>query len=168
MQRGGGGDGRGRVPTVDRLLSTLPYLIPLLDSLTFGTFVFRRVPLLANVLLLPLLPLYNVYRGVPFLAFGVFLALFVLVVRNVNVSRFVRFNTYQALILDIALILPQLFQGLRLGAAVPTAVVELCSTAVFYAVALAVSYALLSNVQGKLPDQIPAVSDSVKQQLGPY
>lgn len=83
-------------------------------------------------------------------------------------SRFVRFNTYQALILDIALIFPQLFQGVQLGGVVPSSVVEVCTTAVFYAVSLAISYAVVTNARGRVPDEIPGVSDSVYQQMGPY
>lgn len=154
-------------PVPDRVLSTLPYLIPLLDSLTFGKYVFTRVPLIAT-LLSPLYPLYTIYRGIPFLAFGIFLALFILVVRNSAVSRYIRFNTYQALILDIALLLPQLFQGINFGGAIPPQVVEVCSTAVFYAIAFAFVYAVVANARGRLPDEIPGVSDSVNQQLGPF
>lgn len=145
----------------------LPYVIPLLDSLSFGMYVFSKVPLLGSVLLVPLYPVYSVYRGIPFLAFGVFLALYLLVVRNTSISRFIRFNTYQALMLDIALIFPQLFAGLNLGGAIPPSVVETCSTAVFYAVSLAVAYSVVSNAKGEIPDQIPAISDSVYQQMGP-
>eukprot|EP00177_Eucheuma_denticulatum_P000144 GFKZ01000252.1.p1 GENE.GFKZ01000252.1~~GFKZ01000252.1.p1 ORF type:complete len:235 (+),score=17.47 GFKZ01000252.1:59-706(+) len=157
-----------RTPIPDRILSTLPYVIPLLDSLTFGKYVFSKVPLLSTLLLTPLYPLYTLYRGVPFLAFGVFLALFLLVVRNTQVSRYIRFNTYQALVIDIALIFPQLFQGANLGSVIPPQVAEICSTAVFYAVAFAVVYAVVANARGRLPDEIPGVSDSVYQQLGPF
>lgn len=153
-------------PAQDRILSILPYLIPLLDSLSFGSYVFAKIPLLAALVLRPLIPLYQVYRGIPLLAFGVFLALYALVVRNTSISRYIRFNVYQALIIDIALILPQLFQGVRLG--IPSSVAEVCSTAVFYAAALAVSYAVVCNAQGKTPDDIPGISDSVYQQLGPF
>lgn len=153
-------------PASERVLSILPYLIPLLDSLSFGKYVFAKVPILGQLLLTPLLPLYTVYRGIPFLAFGVFLVLYIFVVRNSNISRYIRFNTYQALILDIALILPQLFQGVRLN--LPLTITETCTTAVFYAAALAVIYAVVRNAQGHVPDEIPGVSDSVYQQLGPF
>lgn len=73
---------------------------------------------------------------------------------------------YQALILDIALILPQLFQGFNLG--VPTSVVEIFTTAVFYASTLAIGYAVVCNVRGQIPDEIPAISESVYQQMGPF
>lgn len=153
-------------PGSERVLSILPYLIPLLDSLSFGKYVFTKVPILGQFLLTPLLPLYSVYRGIPFLAFGVFIALYILVVRNTNISRYIRFNTYQALVLDIALIFPQLFQGVNLN--IPSTIAETCTTAVFYAATLAVTYSVVRNVQGSLPDEIPGVSDSVYQQLGPF
>lgn len=162
MRRGG----PPPVPISDRVLSILPYLIPLMDSLSFGRFVFAKVPIVGQLLLPPLVPLYSIYRGIPFLAFGVFLALYILVVRNTNISRYIRFNTSQALILDIALIVPQLFQGINLN--IPVTITETLSTAVFYAIALAVIYVVVRNVQGLLPDEIPGVSDSVYQQIGPY
>ena len=70
--------------------------------------------------------------------------------------------------LDIALIFPQLFAGLRLESSLPGSIVEVCSTSVFYAMLFAVGYAVVCNVRGELPDQIPAVSASVDAQIGPY
>jgi hypothetical protein len=167
MLGGNGGRGSG-VPNEDRVLSVLPYFVPLLDSLTFGFYFFRRVPLAGALILGPLYPVYQVYRGVPFLAFGVFLALYLLVVRNVNIPRFIRFNTYQALVLDIALIFPQLLSGVNVGSAIPAQVIEILSTSVFYAMSLAIGYSVVSNAKGELPDQIPGVSDSVRDQIGPF
>lgn len=163
-----GGGGRGpQVPVQDRALSILPYLVPLLDSLSFGLYVFQKVPIAGSLVLGPLYPIYQIYRGIPFLAFGVFLVLYVFVVRNTNVSRFVRFNTYQALILDIVLIFPQLLSGANLGSAVPASVVEVLSTTVFYAMSFAIGYAVVNNIKGDLPDQIPGISNSVRDQMGP-
>lgn len=167
MRFSGGGRGGGSVPVSERALSSLAYLLPVLDSLSFGRFVFAAAPTVANIFLAPLMPLYQIYRGVPFVAFGVFLLLYVFVVRNANIARFVRFNVYQALLIDIALIFPQLLAGMRLGAAVPPQIVELLSSSVFYAVALAVGYAITANIRGRVPDQIPGVSNAVYSQMGP-
>ncbi len=164
--RGGGGS-RG-VPPIERFLGIAPYLLPLLDALAFGRYVFAAAPAIATPFLRVLGPIYALYRGIPFVAFGIFLALYVLVVRNTNVSRFIRFNTFQALMIDIALIVPQLLASFNIGAAIPSNVIELLSSTVFYAVLLAVGYAVAANVQGQLPDKIPAVSESVYAQLGMY
>lgn len=155
-------------PLPERLISITPYVIPLLDALSFGKYVFSKIPLLGNVILAPLYPIYAIYRGVPFLAFGVFLALYLLVVRNSSISPYIRFNVYQALILDIVLIFPQLFQGFNLGGMVGASVAEICTTAVFYAISLAIGYAVVSNARGYVPDEIPGISESVRQQMGPF
>lgn len=149
----------------DRIFSMFCYLPVVLDSLTFGKFVFQAAPAVFSPILSVLGPLYMIYRGVPFVAFGCFLALYFLVVRNPNISRHVRFNAYQSLLLDIALIVPQLLSSFRLGTGFPITVVELANSTLFYAVLMAVSYAVISNARGQLPDQIPVVSDSVNSQL---
>eukprot|EP00171_Calliarthron_tuberculosum_P010966 IDg10966t1 len=167
MRWSGGGSGGGSAPPLERALSILPYFLPILDSLSFGRFVFESVPALSRIILGVLGPVYAVYRGIPFVAFGVFLALYIFVVRNANVSRFIRFNTFQALMLDIALIIPQLLSSMRVGIPVPLTVVEITVSAVFYAVLLTVGYAVAANLRGRLPDQIPGVSASVYSQMGP-
>ncbi|KAA8490527.1 Tic20 family protein [Porphyridium purpureum] len=159
------GRGGGKPGPIDRVLGTLPYLVPLLDSLVYGKYVFEKVPY-STVVLGPLVPLLEVYRGTPFLAFGIFLALFILVVRNQNVPRFIRFNTQQAILLDILTIIPNLFNGL--GSRAPAVIVEGVNNTVFYGLVACVIYATISNLQGEYPDKIPGISDSVSQQIGPF
>lgn len=167
--RGGGGGGGGdAVPVLERLGASAPYLLPLLDGLVFGRFVFERAPAVAAVVLPALSPLFRAYRGIPFFAFGIFFALYLLVVRNTGFSRFVRFNTQQALLLDVVLILPQLLGGAVASSGVPGWIIEAGSSTIFYAVVASVGYAVVSNAQGQVPDQIPAVSEAVEAQIGPY
>lgn len=149
----------------DRIFSIFPYLLPLMDSLTFGKFVFAAAPAVFTPILSVLGPLYMIYRGVPFVAFGCFLLLYFLVVRNPNISRHVRFNAYQSLLLDIALLVPQLLSSFNLGRGFPVSVVELANSTIFYAILMAVSYAVITNARGQLPDQIPIVSESVNSQM---
>mmetsp|Transcript_9579 Transcript_9579/g.25602 ORF Transcript_9579/g.25602 Transcript_9579/m.25602 type:complete len:228 (-) Transcript_9579:535-1218(-) len=165
LMRMGGGN-YGDPSALQRAAACAVYLVPLLDSLSFGRYVFTKVPIVADVLLLPLAPVLAIYRGIPFFAFGVFLALYILVVRNTELPRFVRFNTQQALTLDIALIIPQLFSAF--GQGVPPQIAENLSTSLFYAMLLAVGYAISSNVRGITPNQIPVISDSVEAQIGPF
>jgi len=46
--------------------------------------------------------------------------------------------------------------------------VESGNNFVFYVLVAAVGYALFSNVTGKLPNQIPCVSEAAEQQIGPF
>ncbi|KAK1862030.1 hypothetical protein I4F81_004606 [Pyropia yezoensis] len=171
MIRGGGDRGGGGgepVPVLERIGASAPYLLPLLDGLVFGRFVFERAPTVAAVVLPAIAPLFRAYRGIPFFAFGIFFALYLLVVRNTGFSRFVRFNTQQALLLDVVLILPQLLGGAVAAAGVPGWLLEAGSSTIFYAVVVSVGYAVVSNARGEVPDQIPAVSEAVEAQIGPY
>ena len=163
--RGGAGD---PPPLLERLGASAPYLLPLLDGLVFGRFVFERAPALAALVVPAVAPLFRLYRGTPFFAFGIFFALYVLVVRNTGFSRFVRFNTQQALLIDVVLILPQLLGGAVAAAGVPGWILEAGSSTIFYAVVASVVYAVVSNLRGDTPDQIPGVSEAVEAQIGTF
>mmetsp|Transcript_10372 Transcript_10372/g.31717 ORF Transcript_10372/g.31717 Transcript_10372/m.31717 type:complete len:202 (+) Transcript_10372:2-607(+) len=158
--------GNDRPDGKTRLFSILPYMLPLLDSLQYGSFLFQKFPLLRELILVPLAPVFTIYRGIPFFDIAVFFGLFFLVVRNTNISRHIRYNAQQAIMLDLILILPGLFSGL--GGQVPRAVTETASNTVFYAMLVSVGYAAVENAKGNLPNQIPLVSESVDSQIGPF
>lgn len=74
----------------------------------------------------------------------------------------------QAIILDIALIFPQLLG--QLGSAIklspPEALIEPASTTVFFAVSLSIVYAVAANLRGELPNGIPLVSEATERSIG--
>ena len=69
----------------------------------------------------------------------------------------------KAIYLDIALIFPSLFKGL--AGNVPLELAETGSNTVFYAILLSVIYAAVSNISGKLPNEIPLISETVDGQM---
>ncbi|MEB3161201.1 MAG: Tic20 family protein, partial [Synechocystis sp.] len=73
----------------DKLFSALVYLIPLLDAYVFGEFLFRQFPIL-GIIYLPIAPLLQFYYQFPFGSFIIFIVLFMAVVRNSNISHFIR------------------------------------------------------------------------------
>jgi hypothetical protein len=87
----------------ERILAALVYILPLIYSLPFGLPLIKDFPVL-SVLYTPLSPLISLYYGFPFAGTIIFFALFFAVVRNSNVSHFIRFNTLQVILLDILLI----------------------------------------------------------------
>jgi len=95
---------RGATTPRDRLFSCLVYLVPLLETLAFGATLFAVLPFLKWVFL-PLFLLAPFYffpiGGIAVVELAVFLALFMLVVRNPRLPHFLRFNTMQALLLSI-------------------------------------------------------------------
>ena len=154
---------RGTESAIDRIWASLPYLLPLVDSLMFGYALFRTVPFV-EMLFVPLFPLLVLYRGVPFFGLIVFFLLLFLVVRNTNISHFIRFNTMQAILLDIALFICQLLFSL-LGFAVSGGLVtETLYNVLFLGAFAAVVYSVAQTLMGRYAE-IPTISDAVHMQV---
>lgn len=147
----------------DRVLSCLPYLIPLLDGERYGRFLFYAIPALGQVDFLLLGPFKAIYSSIPFAQIIAFLALSVLS-RNPDLPRPLRFNMQQALLLDIALILPSLLGQLPFP--MPPILAQSGSNFVYIAMIGSVGYSLVSNLTGKVPDKIPIVSEAAGSSIG--
>lgn len=150
--------------TPDRILACLPYLLPLLDGLEFSIPFFSQFPVL-QPLLIPFLPLLQLYRGVPFFGLIIFFALFLLVVRNEKISRFVRFNAMQAILLDIVLILCSILMSLVLRPIVGNGLIfETLSNVIFLGTVAAVVYSVAQSLLGRYAE-IPTLSNAVHMQV---
>ena len=103
------------IPSWQRLLALLTYLLPWSDGLPFGRSLTSLFPVL-QWLSLPALPLVLIEQAIPFGGFILFLVLFLGVVRNQRVPYFIRFNALQAILLDIILIVLSLAFNLLLDA----------------------------------------------------
>jgi hypothetical protein len=102
----------------DRFFGSVTYLLPIAGVYSFGIFVFEQFPIVKQ-LYLPLSPLMFVY-AIPSGAFVLFLVLYLGVVNNRTISRFIRFNVLQSILIGILIslcelvrqyILPQIFGG---------------------------------------------------------
>lgn len=143
--------------TTDRLLSCLPYLIPLLDGDRYGKYLFYLVPALGMADSIVLGPFKAIYSVIPFAQLIAFIGLSVLS-RNPDIPRPVRFNIQQALILDISLIFPGLLGQLPIP--IPAILANSGSNFVYLAIVGSVVYSVVSNVTGKVPDKIPVISEA--------
>ena len=86
--------------------------------------------------------------------------------RNTGLSRFVRFNIQQALLLDILLVIPGV-----LGSATrmfPYDLQVIGTNFWFYLMVLVVGYSWAQVAQGKNPDQVPFISEAANLQIGPF
>ena len=150
-------------PIVDRAAAAAAYLFPITDGFQFGGYLFKNIPAVGAVAY-QLAPAINGFNSVPFLGLIFFIA-FSSFSRNPGLSRFVRFNLQQALLLDIALIIPG-FVG-SAGSMFPVDLQVVGSNTVFYFMVLVVGYAWTSIAQGNVPDQVPVLSDAANQSIGP-
>ncbi|PIN10246.1 hypothetical protein CDL12_17167 [Handroanthus impetiginosus] len=97
------------VDAPDRLISAITYFYPFFDGIQYGKYVITQFsPFQAFIQ--PLVPAIKVFKSFPFNGFLIFLTLYFVVVRNPNFSRYVRFNTMQAIVLDVLLIFPDLLE----------------------------------------------------------
>lgn len=158
---------RGNTTATDRVWGSLPYLLPLVEVvlfvLAFNSAILRDVPAL-NFLVIPLLPILRIYTSIPFVGLIVFFLLLFLVVRNNNISHFIRFNTMQAILLDIILVICRVILQI-LGPALGSGLIlATLANTIFLGVVAAVAYSVVQTARGVYAE-IPTISDAVNMQV---
>jgi hypothetical protein len=149
---------------LERILASLLYILPLIYALPFGLPLLKQIPLL-GLIYLPLSPIISLYYSLPFAGMIIFFVLFFAVVRNQQVSRFIRFNTLQAILIDIALILSSLvLQIFSQGIASDSLLIMTLNNTVFLATLVACIYGMIQSARG-LYAEIPTISAAVYSQL---
>ncbi|MBV8883536.1 MAG: hypothetical protein JO235_05985 [Chroococcidiopsidaceae cyanobacterium CP_BM_RX_35] len=154
---------RGSTTAGDRIFACLPYLLPLIHAIGFGIVLFSTFPAL-QVILVPLLPVMAIYQSVPFADLVVFFALFLLVVRNERIHHFIRFNTMQAILLDIVVLAASLILPLLGGIPGAGFTVETLDSTIFLGIVVAVVYSVVQSLLGRYAE-IPAISEAVYMQV---
>ncbi|ACC83862.1 hypothetical protein GNF10_01485 [Nostoc sp. UCD121] len=154
---------RGSTTVSDRIFACLPYLLPLIEVFVFGRYLLSDFPPL-QLLFLPLLPLLRIYYGVRYAGMIIFFALFLLVVRNEKISHFIRFNTMQAILLDIIIFLFNILTDVVGLVPVGGFAIQTLSTTIFIGIVGAVAYSVIQSVSGRYAE-IPAISDAVYMQV---
>ncbi|MBD2562757.1 MULTISPECIES: Tic20 family protein [Nostoc] len=154
---------RGSTTVSDRIFACLPYLLPMVEAVTFGLFLLQQFPPLA-IVFAPILILWSFYRNVRYAGVIIFFALFLLVVRNEKISHFIRFNTMQAILLDIIIFLFGILTDVV--GLVPSGgfAIQTLSTTIFLGIVVAVAYSVIQSLSGRYAE-IPAISDAVYMQV---
>ena len=155
---------------LDRGFAALSYVMPLAAALEAGSYFLRflqaQVPPLFDLfmlLLLPLSPLIQIENSI--LGLGVFILLFLFVIRNNNISRFIRFNVLQAILVSFMIsIILIILSALNLTG--NNIVGETLSNVMFLGGMAIVIYSVAQSVLGRYAE-IPTISDAVNMQM-PY
>ncbi|KAK4795729.1 hypothetical protein SAY86_028055 [Trapa natans] len=148
----------------DRIISAVCYFYPFFDGIQYGKYVVTQFSPIA-ALIQPLLPAIKAFKSFPFNGFLVFLTLYFVVVRNPNFSRYVRFNTMQAIVLDVLLIFPDLLErsfNPREGVGLDL-MMSLDST-VFLYLLVCLIYGSSSCLLGQVP-RLPLVAEAADRQV---
>ena len=157
---------RGSTDTKDRIFAALVYLLPLYSAFAFGIFIFQQIPFLGAALAIALYPLAFLYSSLG--SFGsliIFLVLFFAVVRNPRISHFIRFNTMQAILIDILVYLLGLVLGFVARGLGANLVVDTLFNVVFLGAFAACVYSIIQSVIGKYAE-IPTISEAAYSQVG--
>ena len=154
------------IPVWQRVVAPLVYLLPWSDAIPFGGPLFQQYPWM-QWFTLPVLPLALLERSVPFGLGGLllFFVLFLAVVRNPSVPYFLRFNTLQALLTDIVIVVLSFAFGILLQPiAGGSLLLSTLSSTVVVAVLAILLFALVECWRGREPD-LPGISQAVRMQL---
>ena len=140
---------------LQRFSSVVMYTLPLKASLPFGYYLLYKYSFLKLLLFLTF-PVAIIERSLPFGGLLLFIILFAGLVKNPKIPYFLRYNTCQALLLDIALIIiSYLFRILP--------IVEL-GTLIFIFTLCIFIYSIFQCSKGVEPE-IPFISKSVRIQI---
>lgn len=156
----------------DRFYSCLPYLLPMSAGVIYGAVLFQQFPLLIfpfipfvwmynNILSFPLIPVLGLTGE-----FFLFMGLYFLVVRDARIPRFIRFNTMQALLMQIVLFIVQiLFQFIEQlsNDSLPSIISTTFANTIFIGMVLLVGYAVYQSIKGEYSD-IPTLSQAASFQ----
>mmetsp|Transcript_4955 Transcript_4955/g.11832 ORF Transcript_4955/g.11832 Transcript_4955/m.11832 type:complete len:392 (-) Transcript_4955:90-1265(-) len=152
----------------DKVVSVLPYLFPLLDSLQYaGPWVTSHPD---NALAQAAALVFTLYRSISLSGFLAFFALSFLS-SDLSLNRLVRFNIQQAIYLDFALFVPGLMAALLgavgsgLGLPGTGVVTEYLSDGVVLGTLATIAYASATSLLGSTPDQVPFVSGAAKSRM---
>ncbi|XP_026439683.1 protein TIC 20-II, chloroplastic-like [Papaver somniferum] len=160
----------GTISARDRLVSALVYIIPFLNGLNYGTYLFAKYPLL-ELVFDPIVPLLSFYKPVPSVGLFAFLTLYIGIVRDRNFSRFVRFNSLQAMVLDFMLVVPSLARTILVNAdpfaeeiGLKFQLLKVSHDVTFIVIVLAFLYAFSRCVLGRIPE-FPGITNAVEWQI---
>ena len=148
----------------DRSFGALIYLFPLVYSLPFGIILLSQFPWLTPFFA-PVIALYGVTNSLPFASLIIFFGLWLGVVRNDNVSYFLRFNAMQAILINILQILFSLIMGVLTPAfGAQSLITETLSNTIFLGSVAACFFCIILSVRGKYAE-LPAISDAASSQI---
>lgn len=158
--------GQSSETPADRFFGSLAYLLPIADVYFFGLFVFQQFPIVEQLYqpLAPLLALNNNRIG----GLMLFLGLYIGVVINPRISRFIRFNVLQAILIGILISLCGLIlQYILLPLMGGNPITQVLMNTVFFGTWAMAGYGIFMSALGKYTE-IPQLSETAQMQVDRY
>mmetsp|Transcript_41461 Transcript_41461/g.105041 ORF Transcript_41461/g.105041 Transcript_41461/m.105041 type:complete len:249 (-) Transcript_41461:231-977(-) len=157
------GAAKGPPNVLWRVFAACIYIIPWIDSLTLGREVFHAFPTTIVLYFLPA-PFVSIYYCNSFMPLIVFFLCFLAIVKNTKISHFVRFNTMQAIMMDIVVMLFNILRAYFPAEFRWSIILVLFDKFSFLACMATVLYAVFFTLRGFYAD-IPFISEAVYIQV---
>ncbi|KAJ8500334.1 hypothetical protein OPV22_010886 [Ensete ventricosum] len=150
---------------LDRILGAACYLYPFLDGVHYGRFVLTEFPSL-QLVLQPFVPAIHLFRSSPLIPSLLFFTLYFAVVRNPSrFGRFVRFNTMQAIVLDVLLIFPDLLERIfNPNGGIGLELLQSFDSTVFLFLLVSLVYGSTACLMGQVP-RLPLVAEAAEMRV---
>ena len=146
-----------------RLFGGLVYLIPLKYGMGFGLDLFFKFQFL-EILRIITLPIEFIKGNLPFGYIFLFLFLFLGIVKNPKASYFLRFNTLQAILINIILLITSYLFLIISRIIENISILQVLSECIFIILLTITIFCIIKCFLGKEPD-IPWISNSVRGQI---
>ncbi len=146
-----------------KILGVLLYMIPWADCLTFGNHLYIKYPF-TQIIQIPAIPIILIERSIPFGNLLLFLAIFIGLVRNTQISYFLRFNALQSLLINIGIIIVNFIFEIIFSPFLNSLIIRTFSSTLLFSLFAVIVYCVWSCTQGNEPD-LPIISEATKMQL---
>jgi uncharacterized membrane protein len=156
-------EGKTRAPLKFRVLSLLPYLIPCMGAIAFTDQAFMTYPTTFMVAV-AISPLLQIFYSNSFIPFVTFFTLFLAVVRNTKLNHFLRYNTMQAILLDICVMLAGLIMQYLPMFLTVSLLGDWLELFTLVNALFAIGYCMWNVIQGQYPE-IPIITEAVYAQV---
>ena len=146
-----------------KILGVLLYMIPWADCLTFGNHLYIKYPF-TQIIQIPAIPIILIERSIPFGNLLLFLAIFIGLVRNTQISYFLRFNALQSLLINIGILIVNFIFEIIFSPFLNSLIIRTFSSTLLFSLFAVIVYCVWSCTQGNEPD-LPIISEATKMQL---
>ena len=146
-----------------RLVCSLMYIVPWADALQYGSNLYYNFPI-TKLLIFPAIPIIFIKNNLPLGSVLLFLFLFLGIARNQQIPYFIRFNTMQALLINLILIIINYLTILFTFIFGTLQILETIELIIFIATLSTIIFASVQSLRG-LEADLPGISNSAKMQI---
>ena len=151
------------IPSWERLLVFFIYMLPWSEALNFGRYLFIEFPYF-KWLAIPALPVVIFQQFLPFGSLILFLLLFLIIIRNPKVSYFLRFNSFQSILMNIVIILFSYGFQIFIQPLGNSLLIRTFSNILVITVLSIIIFCIYECLNGREPD-LPVISEAVRIQI---